>query len=203
MGTISEQIRTDRRKKKKITIAVIAVALAAIIAGVAIFFVVKNNKKPEIISYQGEIVNYFTAYKIPYKNPSQELIDEYETKSAEQINRLIDPTTPTKNDFFTLYPKQNVKIIKIVGDFWWLPMNYNKETTLNRLPDTFVTTIFTENFRITKNEEMRREVEITPSSCDWLKEVMTPDDMLSFFCGEGKEEFQIQIKNLRIYFSLA
>lgn len=201
MGTISEQIRENRKRSKKIAITITAIVLAAVIAGVAIFFVIKNNKKSEIISYQGEIVNYFTAYKIPYKNPSQELIDEYETKSAEQINRLIDPTTPTKNDFFTLYPKQSVKIEKITGIFWWIPENYSDEL-LNRLPDTFVTTIFTENFRITKNVQMLREVEITPSSCDWLKEVMTPDDMLSFFCGEGKEEFEIQIKNLQIYFSV-
>lgn len=186
MGTISEQIRENRKRSKKIAITITAIVLAAVIAGVAIFFVIKNNKKSEIISAQSEIVNYFRT----------------KSGDTERIERAIGTEIPTENDFFNLFPKQSVKIEKITGIFWWIPENYSDEL-LNRLPDTFETTIFTENFTVTKNVQMLREVEITPNSCYWLKEVMTPDDMLSFFCGEGKEEFLIQIKNLRIYFSLA
>lgn len=190
----------------------IAKVIIAMFLLVAICFSVAckgETEEDRTINGNAKLEDYFWTEKFPYKNPSPELIKEFEEKthSVEVIQRfehLITEPNFHSDDFCSLYPKQKVKITKITLYYYWNPKNQT-ETALKDQPDEWVTTIFTENFRVQKDKSFgKKYVEITPESCYWLKETMTPDDYLSFRdeTADKKNSYRVQFCDLKIYFSV-
>lgn len=189
----------------------IAKVIIAMFLLVAICFSVAckgETEEDRTINGKAKLEDYFWADKFPYKNPSPELIEEFEEKThsvevIQKFQRQLFSSDLTSSSFCELYPKQKVKITKITLYYYWIPENQT-ETALQYQPDEWVTTIFTENFRVQKYKAFEKYVEITPESCYWLKETMTPDDCLEFWDKTAKEKnsYRFQFCDLKIYFSV-
>lgn len=162
---------------------------------------------------KAKLEDYFRTEKLPYEYPLPEEIEEFEKEinSAQRVRNLEyereqnAPAITLSEGGAHLFPKKTVKIIKIICDYYWNFDNHN-DFQLERMPDEWITTSFKENFRVYKDEYVRNTVEITPKTCTWLKEIMTPTDCICFedyakiSNSNTRPSYNFQVSNLKIYF---
>ena len=209
-------------KRNRIAKVIIAMFLlvAIICFSVACTGEIKETEEEKMINGNADLREYFRTYPVnrtpmPYYIDTQEELDkwiqEHDEAGKKCITKMAYATysggdgCPMLSEMSELYPKQDVKITKITFNFYWVPEE-REDSELAKLPNFWKTSIFTENFQVFKGEKLKKEgVEITPNSCKWLKETMTPDDGL-WFCDYVNSNtgisYNFQITELKIYFSV-